>query len=103
MLEQKGYSILVRNWRYKNDEIDIVAQIAGILIFVEVKTRSTSVFGSPEEAVGLAKQKKLVRAANFYIDEHDFIGEIRFDIVAIVLNDQEKDILHFEDAFFPKF
>ena len=56
------YSILDRNWRAGNLEIDIVAQKKGVLVFVEVKTQETDVFLEPEDRVGYEKRRRLVRA-----------------------------------------
>lgn len=103
-MEQKGYTILESNWRFKRAEIDIIALWDGWLIFVEVKTRSGSFYGAPESFVDSRKKKLIVDAAVVYMREHDFKGEFRFDIIGIVLkNDEEYALNHFEDAFFPGF
>lgn len=83
-LQSAGYEIIERNYRNNHDEIDIVARNAGDLVFVEVKTRRSSSFGYPSEAVDSRKQCKLIRAARGYLLEKD-LGEIdcRFDIVEV--------------------
>ena len=100
-LAGKGYEILHRNWRYGRSEVDIIARIGNDWVFVEVKTRETDYFGYPEESVDKAKQKQLQKAADAYVDEHPIEGEIRFDIVAVILNNNKQEIHHIEDAFWP--
>jgi putative endonuclease len=100
-LELKGYRILERNWRHRRTEIDIIAEIEGKLIFVEVKTRSSNDFSNPEEAVTLKKQDSIARAAGAYILKVNHEWLIRYDVIAIVLQaDDTYQIQHFEDAFF---
>jgi putative endonuclease len=100
-LQLKGYQILERNWRNHRAEIDIIAMINEKLIFVEVKTRSTDFFGTPEGFVDAKKQDLIARAAGAYIRKvnHDWL--IRYDIIGILLfPDDTYQIEHFEDAFF---
>lgn len=101
LLRSKGLRILQTNWIYLHLEIDIVAMEGDRLVIVEVKTRGKLDFGDPQSFVSRAKQKKLIRAANHYIQQHDFNGETRFDVVAVVRKGQQADILHIEDAFRP--
>lgn len=96
-----GYSILEKNWRHKHLEIDIIASINNTLVIVEVKLRANAFFGNPEEFVTLSKQKKLIKAADFYIKENNINWETRFDIVAIIQNIHELKVEHFEGAFYP--
>lgn len=101
-LAQKGYAILEQNWRYKRDEVDIIAGKNGLIIFLEVKTRTGIGFGHPEEFVTIAKEKNLERASAAYIEEKNHQGEIRFDIISITFDKQGRhEIYHIEDAFFP--
>ncbi|NQU35208.1 MAG: YraN family protein [Bacteroidetes bacterium] len=102
MLSKKGFEIIDTNWRFGNDEIDIVAMDGGELVIVEVKTRSTNFFGNPEDAVDNNKEKFLIRATESYLEENNLDLETRFDIVAIVLNNNETIIDHIEDAFYPE-
>ena len=100
-LLQKGYSIIERNWRYGKAEVDIIAQKnKETLVIVEVKTRSNSFIGNPEEFVNDKKIKLLVEAANEYVISHDLDVEVRFDIMAIVKNQKYQEIKHIEDAFY---
>lgn len=101
-LKDKGYEILKQNYRHGHDEIDIVAKIIDELVIVEVKTRSSSYFGYPEEAVDLKKQKFLIRAAEAFIEEYDFDMNIRYDIISIILKNNDISIRHIEDAFYPE-
>lgn len=100
-LIQKGYKILNRNYVFKKSELDIVAEKEGKLIVVEVKTRNSDYLAGPEVTVTKSKQKALIKAANFYIQEHDLDLETQFDIISIILNSREKRIEHLEDAFYP--
>lgn len=100
-LIEKGYKILFRNWRYMKDEIDIIAETEKYVVFVEVKTRSTAVFGEPEAAITKTKQKYLIRAANAFIEEKNITKEARFDIISVILPSQPVSINHIEDAFYP--
>ena len=70
-LLKMGYSILEKNWRHKHLEIDIIASINSTLVIVEVKLRANAFFGNPEEFVTSSKQKKLIKAADFYEAEVD--------------------------------
>lgn len=98
-IQKKGYEVLKRNYRYKRAEIDIIAKANNLLVFFEVKTRYGLHFGYPEEAVDEKKAEMVIMAANNFIYETEWESEIRFDIIAVSL-DQELKIDHFEDAFF---
>lgn len=98
-LLKKGYQILDCNWRHLRYEIDIIALYKGILIFIEVKTRSTFKYGFPDESVDFRKEKMLIEAAEIYIEQKDLFNEIRFDIVSIVKNEKDEKIYHIENAF----
>lgn len=101
-LHQAGLEILESNWRHKKAEIDIIAKDGNILVFVEVKTRSTDYFGNPEDFVSLKKQLRLADAAMVYLEKMNHDGEFRFDIVSIVKSPGgEQRLEHLEDAFFP--
>lgn len=100
-LTAKGFRILSRNFRAGKAEIDIVATDKGILAVVEVKTRTTHFFGEPEEWVTPAKQRMLIKAANTYVKFKSFKGEVRFDVVSVVIGEQGTQITHIPDAFYP--
>ena len=100
-LKTKGYSILHRNWRHGKKEVDIIAELNNMLIFVEVKARRDSFFGYPEEAVDTRKIGYLKTAAEEFLFQNPQYSEIRFDIISILSSDKMiKEIKHFEDAFF---
>lgn len=97
-LLSNNYLILANNYRFDRAEIDIIAQKDNVLIFIEVKTRSSNYFGNPEEFVSKAQQNRIYKAAKNYIEVNDIQLNIRFDIIAIVNN---LEIHHIKDAFFP--
>ncbi|MBO9583158.1 MAG: YraN family protein [Flavobacterium sp.] len=103
-LEENGYTIRDRNYVFQKAEIDIIAQKESILVIVEVKTRSSLDFGSPQDFVKQKKIQLLIKAVNAYINdrEKDFKEdlEIRFDIVAIHKNGESFAIEHITDAFY---
>lgn len=101
-LQAAGYTILARNWRVNRAEVDIIAEKAGTLVFVEVKTRRTAHFGPPEVFVTSKKQNLLAAAAAAYMYEHGHEWAFRFDVISVVLpKGQAAEVEHFEDAFFP--
>jgi len=99
-LESKGYLILERNWRLGKEEIDIIARDGDFVVIVEVKTRTSAAFAEPESAVTKVKQRILVRAANAYVNYHHQYGEVRFDIVTVVIRPEGEIIHHIADAFY---
>lgn len=97
----QGFKILEKNWRFGHKEIDLIAEKEGFTIFVEVKTREDFFPSRLEEYINRRKQKHIIEAANQYIQLHDLDGEVRFDVIAIVLNKGNHEIEHIEDAFYP--
>ena len=86
-LKKKGYKIREANYRCREGEIDIVAEKKGCLIFVEVRTKTGTGFGSPEESVTFAKKEKIIASALTYMSEHQNLPEFwRIDFVAVELN-----------------
>lgn len=100
-LQEHGFVIAHRNWRCGHKEIDIIAKKDGTLHFVEVKTRSPRCLLPPQEAVNMAKQQLLVRAAREYIRYFSFNGDIVFDIISIIAHADSYDIDYIPDAFNP--
>jgi putative endonuclease len=98
-LLKKGYEILETNWIFQKAEIDIIAQKENILAIVEVKTRSTTDFGLPQDFVKPKKIQLMVKAVNEYVIVNDLDVAVRFDIVAIHKEGNEFIIEHLEDAF----
>ena len=83
-LAERGYRILDRNWRCRLGEIDIVAEQGGIIVFVEVRTRTGSRFGTGAESVGMRKQRRLRAVSAAYLAWHGWsMREVRFDVIAI--------------------
>ena len=100
-LEAQGYTIIARNFRIRSAEIDIIAQIDGVIVFVEVKARSDILHGLPVEAVDLRKQKKIIKAAGVFLQDEKFCDcACRFDVVEVYLNGERvEEINHIENAF----
>ena len=96
------YKILAVKWQSSHLEIDIIAENETHIVFCEVKTRSSSTFISPQEAVTLSKQKNIIRAASHYVLKHKLTKEVRFDIIAIFLTGNDYTLEHLQDAFLPK-
>lgn len=96
-LERKGLTIISRNFRCKNGEIDLIAKDGDVYVFIEVKYRNTDVKGHPSEAVDLKKQKKISKVALFYLTYVVKSTDVpcRFDVVSI-LGDQ---IEYIKNAF----
>lgn len=97
-LKEAGYQILALNWRFKHLEIDIIAQKEKELIIVEVKTRETAIFGTPESFVTKDKQRKLIKAANEYVIQNNLDLEVRFDIISVITSTNK--VYHIKDSFY---
>ena len=90
-LKKKGYRIRQTNFRCREGQIDIVAERKGYLVFVEVRTKTGSSFGSPEESVTFAKKEKLMATALAYLDTHkDLPDNWGIDFVGIELDENGK-------------
>lgn len=88
--EAHGYVVVARNWRCRDGELDLVVRRGRLLAFVEVKSRSTTRFGTPAEAVTPDKQRRLRRLAMRYLsDTGTTAAELRFDVVAILAGSLE--------------
>lgn len=94
-----GYTILERNYRTPSGEIDLIALHRGAVVFVEVKTRTSEAYGSPELAVNLRKQRRMIKAALGYL-KYKKLHQVpcRFDVVAISAA-AEKEVEHIQNAF----
>lgn len=99
-LKKNGYKIINRNWRFSKAEIDVIVEKDDWLIMVEVKTRTNDSFGKPQEFVSRTKQKHLIKAANRYLELHPTEKEVRFDIIAILIEPQFS-LEHIPEAFYP--
>ncbi len=98
-LSELGYQILESNWRFQKAEVDIIAKDGNFLVFVEVKCRSTDIFGEPQTFVSEKKQALFKSAAEGYLEQKDLDYEIRFDVISVILGAQKAKIEHFKDAF----
>ena len=99
-LISKGYRILAQNFRYLKGEVDILAQKDNWLAAVEVKTRSTSDFGAPEEFLKPAQIQRIIKAVDHFVVSKDLDLEVQFDIIAIILSSKTPEIEHIENAFY---
>ncbi|WP_199263172.1 YraN family protein [Desulfobulbus oligotrophicus] len=101
-LKRQGYRIVARNYRKSFGEVDIIAQQKNTLVFVEVKTRQSTRFGTPFEAVDCRKQRQLSRIAQDYLQSHDSADvSARFDVIAVRL-DRDGGLVgidHLQNAF----
>lgn len=95
-LLKKGYQVVERNYKYRHLEVDLIVRKENWLVFVEVKTRSKSDFGFPEEFVDSKKKSNVLRLANHYIYNINWKGNVRFDIISVL----QGTVTHFEDAFY---
>jgi putative endonuclease len=102
-IQEMGWTVVARNYRRKGGrgEIDLVAVEGKTLVFVEVKTRTSSEMSMPERAVDRAKEKLLGRTAEEYVRLASMEGmSVRFDVISLVLGEQTK-VEYFRDAFYP--
>lgn len=98
-LQEKGFTVIRRNYKTPIGEADIVALHKGMTVFVEVKTRSSERFGQPFEAVNPRKREKLKKIALYYQKHDDNKAAIRFDVMSIKRKDNCYEIEHIEEAF----
>ncbi|MBN2231466.1 MAG: YraN family protein [Deltaproteobacteria bacterium] len=89
-LEERGLTVINRNFRCPAGEIDIIARDGDCLVFCEVKTRRGQRCGSPLESVHAAKQRRLIRLASWYIAAESWTGAVRFDVVGVSLSGPER-------------
>ena len=97
LLKKKGYHILERNYKSPLGEIDIIAQEGKTLVFVEVKTRTSKVFGPPEIAVSARKQGHMLSCAEYYAQQNE-IDHWQVDVIAVEKIQDKTEITHFENA-----
>jgi putative endonuclease len=99
-LKNKGYSVVERNYRYERGEIDIIAENESELVFVEVKSRHSKAFGTPEDAVTEKKESYLKRTAEGYLFQHHLENrKCRFDVIAVEWKGEEPQIRHIKNVF----
>ena len=96
------YEVLEINYRFSRAEVDIIARKDELLVFVEVKSRSSLKFGVPESSVNNKKIRLLMDAAYHYMEKIDHSWEIRFDIISLLIKKNQTPFLkHIKDAFVP--
>lgn len=101
-LRKEGYRVIIKNYQSRLGEIDIIAEEDGGLVFVEVKTRRSTDFGLPEEALSYDKRRRLTRLALNYLAYRKIKDtNCRFDVVSILMDkkDEVKDVRLTKDAF----
>lgn len=96
-LKKNKYKILETNYRTAFGEADIIAQKDKYLVFVEVKTRSSELYGSPCEAVGAKKQQRYIKIAEYYLSCHEKFADfyVRFDVAEVLSG----EVNYLENAF----
>ena len=94
-----GYEILATNVRCARWELDMIARHGDILVFVEVRSRSTLQYGCPSETVNHRKQQHIARAASLWLRGRQAICPIRFDVIAVTWRAGRASCRHFPDAF----
>ncbi|HNB82159.1 MAG TPA: YraN family protein [Chitinophagaceae bacterium] len=99
-LKKAGYEIVACNWTHGHKEIDIIARQDDIYVFVEVKTRTSTVLGYPEESVSKAKMQSVCEAARIFLYDKTY-RDIRFDVISVICPPgEEAEIFHIRDAFY---
>jgi len=99
-LQEKGYHIRERNFRWARGELDIVAEKDGVLVFVEVKTARSQRMGEPATWVTRRKQQQIGQVAQRYLQVHAIRDmDCRFDVIGVMKTGDGAEITHIENAF----
>lgn len=98
-LKAQGLELLVRNFQCRMGELDLIMRDGDYLVFVEVRSRKNSRYGSPAETVTRYKQKRLIRAANFYLQRQKRDWPCRFDVVAVIPSQSAPQVDWIKNAF----
>ena len=100
LFEERGFAVVERNYRCRAGEIDLVLRKGRLVVFCEVKARTSAYWGEPSEAVGALKQQRLRRLAAMWLAaRRPGRVEIRFDVVSVVLSATGPDVTHIANAF----
>ncbi len=95
-----GYEIVARNYMVSHNEIDIIAKDRNYLVFVEVRSKSSTSFGKPEESMSIGKRKQVRKAAEMYLMQNPYINLlIRLDFIGVTYNEGKAEINHLKNAF----
>ncbi len=99
-LEELGYELREANYRCRWGEVDLVMDSEDTVVFVEVRTKRSSAFGTPEESVTAAKRRRLTATAYHYLQQHNLDVPWRIDLVAITMNarGQVSRVTHLENV-----
>ena len=100
-ISSKGYKILERNWVYNHRELDIIAEKDGFLVIIEVKTRYKKYFDGISSLISNRKIQNILDATEAYIAKRNIDKEVRFDVVVVIINNNEKIVELVEGAFSP--
>lgn len=100
-LVKNGYSVLERRWRWRHMEIDIVASKEGLLVIVEVKSRSSATYAEPDETLSKYQQRCLFDITEHYMETKKTDMEVRYDLIMVIDHGDSHSIEHIEDAFYP--
>jgi putative endonuclease len=102
-LEEKGFVLVEKNYRFDRAETDLIVKddIGKLLLFVEVKTRTSENFADPEDSITDTKQYQMYKSAEGFLMENEQYDdyEKRFDVISIILGSKENKIKHLEDIF----
>jgi len=85
-LKSKNHTIVARNFRCPQGEVDIISRFGDCLTFIEVKTRKNSEFGEPAEAVDFRKVEKIIKVIDFYLASNEWTGDIKIDVIEVIGN-----------------
>jgi len=100
LLKDNGYKILLKNYKTKLGEIDIIASDKGTICFVEVKTRQSDRFGLPSEAISKLKQRQISKVALTFLKEKNLLNKkARFDVVSIIYSEDKPQFDLIKNAF----
>ncbi len=97
-LERQGFQLVTRNYRHAHGEIDLILTKAELLVFVEVKTRTSRRFGFPEEHLSRQQMSKIQATAEAFLAAHRWTKNIRFYVMAVVLS-PGASVWHFKDVY----
>lgn len=101
-LKKKGHKIIKKNFRTKFGEIDIITQKKKKIHFIEVKTRSSDLFGNPALAVNKRKMNKIIKVAQYFFLKNRIVNiNAQFDIISIIVKNNVPEIQYIEKAFSP--
>lgn len=98
-LSQRGLRLVASNQATKGGELDLIMRHGDILVFVEVRHRSSNRFGTPAETVTPTKQRRLIKAARFYLQRNRLSCPCRFDVLAVTGSPPDLDFYWIPNAF----